>query len=275
MKTSSSCIGWKTGVFSLIVLTLLFIGAIGCQSDAASDVTGEPQGVEYPIPEGAKTRMTVAFLIKEGQTLWFDVQGRGDIVNLGSPQGYYLPKDIKNHAHYYQLLEQTTQQIEELVTTNGGGRDYNTHLKITLGDYNPDLKATPIIKVEKPTKEEWQVLMQKEEVVREKSSQKTAKVGLRTAMTKGAAQAFFRLFKSISCDRYSGTPCLTFQYAPDGCHARAHYMRKVMAEAGYDCKKIFAIDQGGRLQANTKANCCVSWGVSCSTSSPCGRWLFN
>lgn len=41
--------GWKTGVFSLIVLTLLFIGAIGCQSDAASDVTGEPQGVEYPI----------------------------------------------------------------------------------------------------------------------------------------------------------------------------------------------------------------------------------
>lgn len=187
---------------------------------------------------------------------------QGDIVYMMSPSVMYLPKDIKNYKQYYQLLAENTQRLQKYYQTEGIDPDdhFDAHLKITIGHYNEKTGAYPIVKVEKPTPEEWKLLIEQRETFREGGAQKTAKVGLRTAMTKGAAQAFFRLFKSISCDRYSGTPCLTFQYAPDGCQARAHYMRQLLEGNGYACEKIFAFANTGMLQAHTQIGCCVQWG---------------
>jgi Glutaminase len=67
----------------------------------------------------------------------------------------------------------------------------------------------------------------------------------------------FNQIKAQSCG-VSGAPstCITFRYAADGCYARAHKMRQILAAAGYDCQKQFVY---GNLYAST-GTCCVRWG---------------
>lgn len=59
-----------------------------------------------------------------------------------------------------------------------------------------------------------------------------------------------RLFNAVKL------PSIPFAYAVDGCYARAHKMRQVLVENGYDCKKLFAY---GSLAASN-GTCCVGWG---------------
>lgn len=264
MKTSSSCIGWKTGVFSLIVLTLLFIGAIGCQSDAASDATLEPQGVEYPIPENAEFMIDNLILLPDDNLLTKRLSKHGDAVTFSTTaMVLYLPKDIKNYTQYKQLLDEATQiYMQDIKKHNDPGRHtIPGKLKFIIGDEQQGKQGHPIVHIERPSPEEIQSQLERYGSFKSHDLEKTVqRRSLQYKMSLSKAKEFFSEFKNLSCNRVLRNPCLPFQYATDGCYARAHYMRKVMAEAGYDCKKIFAIDQGGRLQANTKANCCVSWG---------------
>ncbi|NSL85925.1 hypothetical protein ECE50_003720 [Chitinophaga sp. Mgbs1] len=48
---------------------------------------------------------------------------------------------------------------------------------------------------------------------------------------------------------------IPFSFATDGCYARAHKMRQIILNAGYDCNKYFAY---GYLAAST-GSCCVLW----------------
>lgn len=59
-------------------------------------------------------------------------------------------------------------------------------------------------------------------------------------------------------------PCIPFQYVRDGCHARAHQMRKIIdAEYGYCVEKVFSFANSGndtlRVRANKWGGCCVAW----------------
>lgn len=75
----------------------------------------------------------------------------------------------------------------------------------------------------------------------------------------------FKYFQSLSCEQAEGcnrgNPCISFDYKIDGCYARAHLMRKILAEKfGYDCQKIFV---EGKLRAINTGACggqCVQWG---------------
>ncbi|MDO4713497.1 MAG: protein-glutamine glutaminase family protein [bacterium] len=268
MKTSSSCIGWKTGVFSLIVLTLLFIGAIGCQSDSASDVTLEPQGVEYPIPENARFDINNLMLMSEDDPLKILISEYGDGVTFpGTATVFYLPKDIKNYAHYRQLLEEATKTYwdayhKELIGKDHEMLDLPGKLKFIIGRSVDDKLGSPIIHIEKPTDQELKKLQAHKERLKDLIASDTKvrrSASLSWVMSPTQEQSFFTQFKNLSCATSSQYPCLPFQYAADGCYARAHYMRKLMADAGYDCKKIFVSDINHRLQAHTKANCCVAW----------------
>lgn len=49
---------------------------------------------------------------------------------------------------------------------------------------------------------------------------------------------------------------INFAYAVDGCYYRAHYMRKIIVQNGYDCNKLFVY---GNLAASN-GSCCVQWG---------------
>lgn len=48
---------------------------------------------------------------------------------------------------------------------------------------------------------------------------------------------------------------IPFEYAADGCYARAHKMRQIITSKGYECYKIFVY---GDLAA-TNGECCVGW----------------
>lgn len=48
---------------------------------------------------------------------------------------------------------------------------------------------------------------------------------------------------------------IPFEYATDGCYARAHKMRQIITSKGYECYKIFVY---GDLAA-TNGECCVGW----------------
>lgn len=50
-------------------------------------------------------------------------------------------------------------------------------------------------------------------------------------------------------------PCIPFDYAEDGCFARAHAMRRILNEMGYECMKLFFYDN-----LNPKINGeCYNW----------------
>lgn len=49
---------------------------------------------------------------------------------------------------------------------------------------------------------------------------------------------------------------INFNFAVDGCYARAHAMRRIIQNNGYDCQKHFVY---GNLHAETLSGCCASW----------------
>lgn len=66
----------------------------------------------------------------------------------------------------------------------------------------------------------------------------------------------FNLIKNQACGTSTASsPCITFRYPVDGCYARAHKMRQILINNGYDCEKQFVY---GNLRATT-GTCCVSW----------------
>ncbi|MEF9480737.1 protein-glutamine glutaminase family protein [Chryseobacterium sp. 1B4] len=68
--------------------------------------------------------------------------------------------------------------------------------------------------------------------------------------------SLFAQIKNQACGTSTASsPCITFRYPVDGCYARAHKMRQILLNAGYDCEKQFVY---GNLRAST-GTCCVSW----------------
>ncbi|MBB6369431.1 protein-glutamine glutaminase [Chryseobacterium shigense] len=68
--------------------------------------------------------------------------------------------------------------------------------------------------------------------------------------------SMFNLIKNQACGTSTASsPCITFRYPVDGCYARAHKMRQILINNGYDCEKQFVY---GNLKAST-GTCCVSW----------------
>lgn len=68
--------------------------------------------------------------------------------------------------------------------------------------------------------------------------------------------------KNEACSFTKAYPCIPFNYPVDGCYARAHKMRQILAQNGYDCQKIFIYgDLNARYDAITpeRGGCCVAW----------------
>ncbi len=104
--------------------------------------------------------------------------------------------------------------------------------------------------------------LKEREIFRIKTSYR--KSSLKNSMTMKRAKKFFKMFEKLNCKNNANiSHCIPFQYAADGCQARAHYMRKLMADAGYDCKKICAYtgytSNNQLFSTNTRANCCALW----------------
>lgn len=101
-------------------------------------------GVEYPVSENHSMRIgNIGLAKKNGKTYYdqFDTKGKGDPVAFVGAAGYYLPKDIKHYAYYHKLLE-------------GDGKSKYNFLKYLVGEFDREIGAFPIIKVEIPSEEE-------------------------------------------------------------------------------------------------------------------------
>lgn len=110
-----------------------------------------------------------------------------------------------------------------------------------------------IVKVDQPTDEDiryFKSLLTKETGT---ETQKAVSV----IPNQATLTSLFNQIKNQSCGTSTASsPCITFRYAVDGCYARAHKMRQILLNAGYDCEKQFVY---GNLRAST-GTCCVSWG---------------
>ena len=80
------------------------------------------------------------------------------------------------------------------------------------------------------------------------------------------AKQIFDFCAAQSCHLGAPTvpPCITFQYVRDGCHARAHQMRKIIdSRYGYCVEKVFSFANQGsdtlRVRADKWGGCCVAW----------------
>ncbi len=109
-----------------------------------------------------------------------------------------------------------------------------------------------IAKVEKATEEDiryFKSVLTKE--VREEAGKLTSVIPNLATLN-----SLFAQIKNQACGTTTASsPCITFRYPVDGCYARAHKMRQILLNAGYDCEKQFVY---GNLRAST-GTCCVSW----------------
>jgi len=63
---------------------------------------------------------------------------------------------------------------------------------------------------------------------------------------------------------YDISPCIPFQYVIDGCYARAHKMRWIVATRyGYCCEKVFSFANANSdvlaVKADKWGGCCIEW----------------
>lgn len=275
MKKSKNKSLVMTFVFAIATIVLIGGLFVKCQKQTETEASQtlqqdcteySLQEVEYPLPEYAEVDVQSIHFVDD---IKFDEESEGlsesllkilkkeqekfrcygDVVvfYIISPSLYYLPKDIKNHDEYFNLIK-------------GDGSEFNI-LKYTIGEYNEELRAFPIIKVEVPLEDE---LKKAQELIKESMpSSNSQSRTLSTTMSSSQANQFFDQFAALNCDSILQCPCLTFQYAKNGCEARAHYMKKLMEDAGYACEKIFAYPKSNstyqRLNANSNAGCCADW----------------
>ncbi len=110
-----------------------------------------------------------------------------------------------------------------------------------------------IVKVDQPTEEDIRYF--KSLLTKETRSETQKAVSV--IPNQATLNSLFTQIKNQSCGTSTASsPCITFRYAVDGCYARAHKMRQILFNAGYDCEKQFIY---GNLKAST-GTCCVSWG---------------
>lgn len=115
--------------------------------------------------------------------------------------------------------------------------------------------SNEIAKVESPTMED--VRFFKSTFTKEVKTEKGAANRLASVIPDLATlNSLFTQIKNQSCGTTTASsPCITFRYPVDGCYARAHKMRQILNNAGYECEKQFVY---GNLRAST-GTCCVSW----------------
>lgn len=134
-------------------------------------------------------------------------------------------------------------------------------VKIYFDEEQPN-KIISIVKISTAEEKEWKKnrkiedhsLKSIEELNEDFFSQKALTYNFTTT----EAVTFFNNMKNSSCAINNQYLCIPFQYANDGCYARAHMMRKHMNYLSKDCYKIFAY---GNLKVNTSnsGTCTVKW----------------
>lgn len=148
----------------------------------------------------------------------------------------YEIKDTKENENFISMISQAVRNESPI----------HVYLKSNSNE---------IAKVESPTEEDIRFF--KSALTKEIRADKGATNKLASVIPDLATlNSLFTQIKNQSCGTSTASsPCITFRYPVDGCYARAHKMRQILNNAGYECEKQFVY---GNLRAST-GTCCVSW----------------
>jgi hypothetical protein len=158
-------------------------------------------------------------------------------------------------AQLFSLDLSVTQNAKKLALINDCIKK-DLPLRIEVAN-NSTAISSVVLASDDETKKYKSLLVSKDEMLaRERANKVTA-----TAIIPNQATLtnLFNIIKNQSCG--SGSNCITFRYAVDGCYARAHKMRQILLANGYDSRKQFVY---GNLAAST-GSCCVRWGYHVAT----------
>ncbi|MEG0926038.1 MULTISPECIES: protein-glutamine glutaminase [Chryseobacterium] len=204
---------------------MVFVAALSfnaCSDSNANQETVNPQSKEVALKEFGRTVPTG--LDKE--------DGKYKVSFILSAQPYEI-KDTKENEAYISMISQAVKNESPV------------HIFLKAN-------SNEIAKVEKATAEDVKFF---------KSTLTKEERGTTDRLTSvipnlATLNSLFTQIKNQSCGTSTASsPCITFRYPVDGCYARAHKMRQILNNAGYECEKQFVY---GNLRAST-GTCCVSW----------------
>lgn len=161
--------------------------------------------------------------------------GKFKVSFILSAQPYEI-KDTKENEAYISMISQAVKN--------------ESPVRIFLKS-----NSNEILKVDSPTLEDIRFF--KSALTKEIKAEKGITNKLANVIPDQATlNSLFTQIKNQSCGTSTASsPCITFRYPVDGCYARAHKMRQILNNAGYECEKQFVY---GNLRAST-GTCCVSW----------------
>ncbi|KIX22659.1 hypothetical protein SY27_02215 [Flavobacterium sp. 316] len=161
---------------------------------------------------------------------------------------------IKAGASYVENDSPYLNDIKESIS-NG------TPIKIYFDENEPE-RIISVVKISNSEEKNWNLNVKYDETPFKTIEDLNRKVSTQKAssfdFTTTEAVNFFNAMKNKSCAINNQNLCIPFQYANDGCYARAHMMRQHMNYASKDCYKIFAY---GNLKVNTSSTgvCGIAW----------------
>ncbi|MDG4651186.1 protein-glutamine glutaminase [Chryseobacterium arthrosphaerae] len=170
--------------------------------------------------------------------------------------GRTVPVGIEKENGKFKVSFMVSAQPYEIADTQEN-ESYISMIRQAVKDESPvhvflKNNSNEIAKVEKATEEDiryFRSVLTKE--VQEESRKLTSVIPDMATLN-----SLFAQIKNQACGTSTASsPCITFRYPVDGCYARAHKMRQILINAGYDCEKQFVY---GNLRAST-GTCCVSW----------------
>jgi hypothetical protein len=171
-----------------------------------------------------------------GRTIPVEIQKEGNVLKVSfiiSAQFFEI-KDSEENAAYISMIKSAVEN--------------ETPLHVFLKK-----NSNEIAKVEKATDEDVSYFRS----IFTKETQSETNKAVSVIPNQSTLNNLFNQIKNQSCGTSTASsPCITFRYPVDGCYARAHKMRQILLNAGYDCEKQFVY---GNLRAST-GTCCVSWG---------------
>ncbi|UUC44620.1 protein-glutamine glutaminase [Flavobacterium cerinum] len=214
-------------VVIVVMLAVLFTDC--SNTDSFSNIDSEKN---FPTQESARN----------GQPSF-----KGSVLKV-TKVGNDLKITFKLHAQFFTMVltEETNGYFELVKNAMSKGLVLNVYLKEGTNE---------IIKVDKVSAAEQESF---------NARFKTKRVGvannLQTVLPDlNTLKLMYERIRNESCWIFHSftQECIPFRYPVDGCYARAHKMRQILTENGYDCEKQFVY---GNLRAQSldKA-CCVNW----------------
>lgn len=211
----------------ILLSLMVFVSVLSmnsCSDSNANQETVNPQSKEIAMKEFGRT--VPVGIDKEN--------GKYKVSFMLSAQPYEI-KDTKENEAYISMISQAVNNESPV------------HIFLKAN-------SNEIAKVESPTPEDIRFF--KSAFTKEVKADAVTKKIASVIPDLATLNSLFTQIKNQSCGTSTASsPCITFRYPVDGCYARAHKMRQILNNAGYECEKQFVY---GNLRAST-GTCCVSW----------------